>query len=444
VRVLLVSNDPIGRRMAGPGVRYYHFAQELARRFRVTLVVPSTPDLELAEVEVVEAPRLASGRFLRLARGHDAVVAQQLSVWTMRALARTDVKVVYDLYDPLVVENLPLFAERPAGPARESAFRSVAASQLLALAAGDAFLCASERQRDLWLGALAALGRLDVASYAADPTLRSLVQVVPFGLEADPPGAGAPALKGVVPGIGEEDRVLLWGGGIWSWFDPLTVIRAVGLLSREREDVKLFFLGTRHPKAAVGTMTMAERASALARELGLEGRHVFFNDGWVDYAERGRFLAESDVGVSAHFDDVETRFAFRTRLLDYFWAGLPTVTTGGDVLGELVRERGLGRAVDACDPAAFADAVGGLLSDEAEYRRARQNLAGVREELSWPVVVAALADVVASPARPAPAPRVTLRTLEASALAVGSAVRREGVRGTIDLVLETLRRPRVP
>ncbi|MBA2476756.1 MAG: hypothetical protein H0V40_12485, partial [Actinobacteria bacterium] len=39
------------------------------------------------------------------------------------------------------------------------------------------------------------------------------------------------------------------------------------------------------------------------------------------------------VAVSAHFDDVETRFAFRTRLLDCLWAGLPVVTTRGDALG---------------------------------------------------------------------------------------------------------------
>jgi glycosyltransferase involved in cell wall biosynthesis len=443
--VLLVSNDPIGRRMAGPGVRYFHFARELARRrLDVTLVVPTLPDVEVEGVDVLEAPALRRGRFARLARRQDAVVAQQLSVWTMRALTRVDAKVVYDLYDPLVVENLPLFAERPRGGARDVAFRSVAASQLLALATGDAFLCASERQRDLWLGALGALGRIDVASYPADPTLRGLVAVVPFGLEAEPPAAGAPALRGVVPGIGRGDRVLLWGGGVWSWFDPLTVIRAVELLARERDDVRLFFLGTRHPKPSVGAMSMAERAWALARELGLDGSHVFFNDGWVEYAERGRFLLESDLGVSAHFDDVETRFAFRTRLLDYFWAGLPTVTTGGDVLGELVAEQRLGRTVAPLDPAAFAAASAELLDDDAAYAEARRNLADVRRELAWPALAARLAEVVASPAVARPGGGATRRALEASALAVRGAVAQQGTAATLRLVLETLRRPRVP
>ena len=42
------------------------------------------------------------------------------------------------------------------------------------------------------------------------------------------------ALKGVVPGIGADDKVILWGGGIYNWFDPLTLIRAVDRLRQRR------------------------------------------------------------------------------------------------------------------------------------------------------------------------------------------------------------------
>ena len=74
---------------------------------------------------------------------------------------------------------------------------------------------------------------------------------------------------------------------------------------------------------------MARLAVARAEELGLRDRVVFFNEGWVPYEQRGAYLLEADLGVSAHFDDLESRFAFRTRLLDCFWAGLPVVTTVG-------------------------------------------------------------------------------------------------------------------
>ena len=131
----------------------------------------------------------------------------------------------------------------------------------------------------------------------------------------------------MIPGIHERDKVLLWGGGIWNWLDPLTPIRAVHALSRKRDDVKLLFLGVEHPNPGVHQQAMAARAVELAKELGLYDRFVFFNFGWVPYEERADYLLESDLGISGHPDTVEARFSFRTRLLDYFWAGLPTVAT---------------------------------------------------------------------------------------------------------------------
>src|SRR5439155_20645751 len=110
----------------------------------------------------------------------------------------------------------------------------------------------------------------------SDPSLRSLVDVVPFGIEVEPPRSSTRVLKGVVPGISTEDKVLLWGGGIWNWFDPLTVIRAVARVSQTRDDVRLYFLGLRHPNPAVPAMEMERRATALAAELGLTDRIVFF------------------------------------------------------------------------------------------------------------------------------------------------------------------------
>jgi glycosyltransferase involved in cell wall biosynthesis len=443
-RFLLVSNDPVGRQMAGPGVRYFELARHLARRHEVTLVAPGEPDVEVEDVELVPAATLGRGRFVDFARTFDGLVAQQLTPRTMWTLAGGDLKIVYDLYDPVVIEALPLFADRPEGAARDLTFRAVSAAQLTALTAGDAFLCASERQRDLWIGALSALGRIDVASYAADPTLRDLVEIVPFGLDPEPPAAGGPALRGVVDGIGERDRILLWGGGIWSWFDPLTVIRAVDRLRSERDDLRLYFLGTVHPNVNVGRMRMAGRALELARELGLDGSSVFFNEGWVDYGERSRYLAESDLGVSAHFDNVETRFAFRTRLLDYFWSGLPTVATRGDVLGDMVGERRLGRSVGYGDVDGFASAIRTLLGDERAYREAQANLEEVRRELAWPVLAERLERLLLSPRAPRPSKRSALRTVGSSVLAVRASVAEDGASATARRVLDALRKPWVP
>ncbi|MDQ3777656.1 MAG: glycosyltransferase [Actinomycetota bacterium] len=445
-RLLLVSNDRLGERMAGPAIRYYNFARELARTFDVTLMVPDAGGVEIEGVKIVKSNRYGPRAFREFAASFDALIAQNLRPWTMRALAETKLRVIYDLYDPYLVENLGFFAHYEGSRAfREVEYRANALLQEIALATGDAFVCASDRQRDFWLGMLGALGRVDTTQYTRDPALRELVEVVPFGLPADPPEAPKRVLKGVVDGIGENDRVLLWGGGIWNWFDPLTVIRAVARLAEQRRDVKLYFLGVRHPSSETPEMVMTERAVELARDLDVIDRSVFFNFGWVPYQERAAFFLEADLGVSAHFDNVETRYAFRTRMLDYLWAGLPIVASAGDVLADLVTERNLGRSVAVGDVDGWVRAISELLDDDAEYGRVQANVEQTRPQFTWPVVVEPLARFAAEPGAPVHGDRsVTLMVVRYLGLAVRSVALRFGIRGVLRHAFQVLFRPRVP
>jgi glycosyltransferase involved in cell wall biosynthesis len=190
-------------------------------------------------------------------------------------------------------------------------------------------------------------------------------------------------------GIGAGDTVLLWGGSLLDWQDPITLIDAVAQLVATRPDVRLVFMGTKHPNPLVAPMRAVEESRERARALGLLDRHVFFND-WVPYAERARYLAEADLGVSTHREHLETHFAFRTRMLDYVWARLPIVCTEGDVFAGLVRTKGLGAVVPAGDPDALARAIDHLLGDPAARTAARERLGRLGRELQWSRVVAPL------------------------------------------------------
>ena len=159
--------------------------------------------------------------------------------------------------------------------------------------------------------------------------------------------------------------------------------------------MKLFFLGLAHPNPAVPQMEMQRRALALADELGARDRVGVLQPGLGAVRARGAYFLEADVGVSAHLDGIETRFAYRTRLLDCFWAGLPVVCTRGDVLGDMVEERRLGRTVAPESVEDWVQALEGLLDDEGERAAIRERLAGVREELAWPRVVEPLRRLVA-------------------------------------------------
>src|SRR5207253_3858409 len=98
-------------------------------------------------------------------------------------------------YDPLHLEQLEQLGDR--GPLERQAMLDLTVRTLNEqLVRGDYFLCASEEQRHLWLGHLGALGRINPLVYAADPTLRSLIDIVPFGMPDAPPQRTRAAIRG--------------------------------------------------------------------------------------------------------------------------------------------------------------------------------------------------------------------------------------------------------
>ena len=378
--VLVLSAEPAGERMAGPAIRAVELARALAAEHDVTLAAPAPSRRPSERVRLLEAGFEQLDVLIEAAARHAVVVAQELPPTLLGRLARLPTRVVLDLYNPVVVEVLEAVAARPERGQRR--IQSLVASRSFAqLAAADFVVCASERQRDLWLGGMALGGLIDMSVYRRDPSLRSLIDVVPFGIPADPPRAAAESpLRGAFPAIGHEDRVLLWAGGLWGWLDAETVIRATAMLDRTH----LVVMGTGRPgPARTGQEPFAERAIAFARREGLEGERVHFNPGWVPYEERGGWLLDADLGVTAHHDHLEARYSFRTRVLDYLWAGLPVVGTRGDALADLVEREGLGRTVAPGDAEGFAAACPSLLDDETAHSSARERIAAVAPGLRW-------------------------------------------------------------
>ena len=163
----------------------------------------------------------------------------------------------------------------------------------------------------------------------------------------------------------------------------------------------LFFLGLQHPNPNVPPMRMATELRRLAEELGLVGTHVFFNEGWVAYETRADFLLEADVGVSTHLDHVETAYSFRSRILDYLWAGLPIVATAGDAFADLIEAERLGAAVPPGDDVALEAALWQVLGEGGTAGACRLNVARVAPNYVWEQALAPLLAFCRDP-RPAP------------------------------------------
>ncbi|GAA2020652.1 glycosyltransferase [Nakamurella flavida] len=427
-RIIIITGEPIAKAMAGPAIRSWNMAEFLSREHEVRLLTLASASVSPRDFDVIAvSPRDAHAVDVHV-DWTDIIIFQGHAMALYPAIRNTEKVVVVDLYDPMHLEQLE--QARELGPSNwthevESA-TEVLNEQILR---GDFFLCASERQRHFWLGQLAGLGRVNPLNYASDTSLNRLLAVVPFGLPALQPRRTAPALRGVVPGIGAQDKVVIWGGGIYNWFDPLSLISAVALLAQDHPDVRLFFLGMQHPNPAVPQMQMAVRARELSASLGLTGVHVFFNEEWVPYHDRQNYLMDADVGVSTHFEHIETTFSFRTRILDYLWANLPIVTTRGDGFGDLVSAEGLGVAVAESDPLALAVALESMLYDTQMADAARENVRRVAQDFTWDRTLAPLLEFCRT-ARTAP-DRVARESLVPVRQASARRVLRERVRGDV-------------
>lgn len=391
-RVLVVTSDVLGEKMAGPGIRAWEIANALHTVADIRLVSNESASIKDADFPVFAVTDETLKPHVDWA---DVLVFHGGILSTHPWIRETDTIIVADVYDPIHLEALELGKDL-GEKGREALVYSCEDALNVQLERADFVLCASEKQRDFWLGHLGALGRIRPSVYDADISLRGLIDIAPFGVSELPPTQSRHAIKGTVPGISPDDKVIIWGGGIYNWFDPLSLIRAVAKIAELRSDVKLYFLGVKHPNPNVPTMQMAADAMQLSDELGLTDRFIFFNTGWVDYEDRINYLLDADLGVSTHFDHVETAFSFRTRILDYLWAGLPIVSTAGDTFAPIIQERNLGKVVDPESTDDLTSAILEVLFGE-EHEAIARNVTTFGQEMTWSKVLQPLVNFCKQP-----------------------------------------------
>ena len=193
-RVMLVCLDAIGGSMAGPAlVLGACTCTECAARCRARSAWNCRPawrrGLRSRVVGGTASPA-------HLVDGAQAVVSQLFNPEVATRAHKHGTRLVLDCYDPMIIEDL-------AGPTTAGArlplahHRRVTAWVNYSLSVADSVICASERQRDLFTGMLLALGRIPPATYAQDPTLTSLVGLVPFDF---PPAHHSGPVAGCVSG----------------------------------------------------------------------------------------------------------------------------------------------------------------------------------------------------------------------------------------------------
>jgi glycosyltransferase involved in cell wall biosynthesis len=394
-QILLITFDVIGPQIGGSAIRVLGLARALADMGHLpTIAAARIEDGHPAQPFPLRpfdsaSPRETLGPLLETAA---CAVLPLHALVRLPFLRRARIPLVFDIYDPILFELMEtgpgVAAENPTGQLRSHV-------HLLnhVLRRGDFFICASERQRDFWLGGLVANGRIR-ASATAEPELRDLIDVVPFGIDPTPippATAGRLILTAAIPALAGAERIVVWPGGIWDWTDSQIVMKAMRILAQSSLGIHLVLFAGTHPSEGHIETSAARNTRALANEFQLTGRSVHFIDDYIPYGERGRYLAECDAAVSTHRANLESRFAYRARLLDCVWAGLPIVCTGGDVMAEMVARHGFGIVVPADDAEALAGAIERISTERDFAAACRAHIFETRRLFGWNDAVEPLA-----------------------------------------------------
>jgi glycosyltransferase involved in cell wall biosynthesis len=357
--VAVLAPEPIRPRMAGMGIRALELARAIRREFDVRLLVPNDPAEAEPVADGVPVVSTASGLAAAAAGAGAAVVsAHAANSWYHQV---PDVPVVADLYDPFPVENLHYV--RALG---EETARHDRETLRLALARADFFLCASPEQRLFYGGALFAEGRIGAANFPDDPALANLLAVVPFGAP-DVAARGDRAAGRRAVAVPEGGPLVLFGG-IYDWNDPALLLEVWPAVRRAEPRARLLFLESPNPDTT--PQRVFEDTLRRARTLDPAGDSIHFSP-WVSYDRRQDLYAAADVLVSISSIGLESDLAYRTRLLDAAWGGLPSISIGGGSLARELEEAGAGRRVERSGEALASAVVESLGNAHARGAAAR-------------------------------------------------------------------------
>jgi glycosyltransferase involved in cell wall biosynthesis len=378
MKIAVVVPEPVGARMSGIGIRLVSLARVMASRHSVSL--------GLVAIEPGFDPGLPLFTYRNETVGEsvaafDAVLVQGEPANYLLSQKRPP-RVAVDLYDPFMAEALAY---------REEDHRYAHASTTVQLQKGDFFLCAHEGQKLFYLGILYALGRLDPAAYARDPGFDGLLVQVPFGVPDEPPALGPGPLRKRL-GLPDDARMLFFGT-FYDWYDT-DLLQAV--LERVLERPGVHFVAVEHLRAATTPQSRAAAFRTWAANKGWLGTRVHLTE-WVPYAERLSAYAECAAAVSLYRPSIETALSFRTRLLDFLYAGLPVVAVRGGGLERVLPDQP-GLHLLPPEPGALADALERLIDRPPAEAERRAYSDAVRAACSWTRAAAPLLAWLDAPA----------------------------------------------
>ena len=100
-KVVLLSQDPVGKKMAGPGIRYFEMAKVLSKHFKVILLTPNKSDIASPSITIKQ---YRNSTILNLIPQNSYVITQPQKFRFLKKIKTYNLKLIADLYAPAFIE----------------------------------------------------------------------------------------------------------------------------------------------------------------------------------------------------------------------------------------------------------------------------------------------------------------------------------------------------
>lgn len=364
---------------SGIGVRVWELAQALAAWLDVAVIARAPAGFAWPRVQLCDAADERTCR--QVLDAADAAVFYDLP--DTRELLRLHARgTVLVCENAVPIEHLEYHAIR-AGQAPDAAHRDLVARYELQVLLSDHFLIQSDVARATLIASLCHVGRLTRRNYDESPSLEHLFSWLPLGFsEAARQHAERSPVGRAVD--------FVWSGGLWDYYDPVALVRAVERLADAGRPVSLRFL---YPAPTDQVLREARRVRELLADGHLE-RHVEWPQQAPAHFERDALLSSARAAVCLARPGIENATCVRLRLRDTLLYRLPLLVDPFGATATEVRALGLGLVADPRDPAALAQALDALAHDDALHGRLVARIDALRRDYVLDAHVAPLVEVV--------------------------------------------------
>lgn len=322
-KILIISNEnceSIKNFHGSEAIRIFTYYQHIFAYDTVYILSSDYFQLKIRSGQIVSSIKV-DGRIRKLIDDYriDAVVIFQNShfnslTYKFALQNNKKTKIIIDLYNPLLIEKSTYNSDQVR-------LQEIKEAILKIISSGDFFICANNRQFNLYLGMLISLGKI-INFSPKDIPLCIIPTILPLR------NLSAHALI-------RKKFDFLFFGGFYPWFDEKKAI----MFTKQAiaKGANITFLGIKNPFTK-GIFN--KEPDDISREFANSSR-VHIKE-WMDYKELQAEIPKYRLAVNFVKSTMEDFFANRTRLLSLLQAGIPVITSGRDEISEEIIKTGAG------------------------------------------------------------------------------------------------------